>query len=150
VRASVGRGRRLGKRIVCVVGDRECRSEESMPALARILAERHGFKCTVRLPINRQTGEIDPRTGDTIPGLEALRKADPMVLYARFLEPPDERMKEIAGDTPGRLAGNNRRGPAGVPCGHTGAPPPKDSRIDGFEKGPYQADAFFDGNDIWA
>jgi len=84
-----------GKHIVFVVGDQEYRSEESMPALARILAERHGFKCTVLLPVNRQTGEIDPQTIDNIPGLEALRKADLMVLFARWLELPDEQMKEI-------------------------------------------------------
>ncbi len=65
-----------------------------MPALARIL-ERHGFKCTVLLPINRQTGEVDPETTDNIPGLEALRTADLMVLFTRFLELPDDQMKEI-------------------------------------------------------
>ncbi|MDP2999803.1 MAG: ThuA domain-containing protein [Bryobacterales bacterium] len=84
-----------GKHIVLVVGDQEYRSEESMPALARILSERHGFKCTVLLPINRQTGQVDPQTIDNIPGLEALRKADLMVLFARWLELPDEQMKEI-------------------------------------------------------
>jgi hypothetical protein len=82
------------KHIVFVVGDQEYRSEESMPALARIL-ERHGFRCTVLLPINRQTGEVDPETSDNIPGLEALHAADLMVLFARFLELPDEQMKEI-------------------------------------------------------
>ena len=53
-----GRGPGKGKHIVFVVGDQEYRSEESMPALAKILARRHGFKCTVLLPINQQTGEI--------------------------------------------------------------------------------------------
>ncbi len=80
--------------IVFVAGDQEYRSEESMPALARIL-ERHGFQCTVLLPINRQTGEVDPETSDNIPGLEALRTADLMVLFTRFLELPDDQMKEI-------------------------------------------------------
>jgi hypothetical protein len=84
-----------GKHILFVVGDQEYRSEESMPALARILAERHGFKCTVLLPVNRQTGEVDFMIQDNIPGLEALRTADLMVLFARFLELPDEQMKEI-------------------------------------------------------
>jgi type 1 glutamine amidotransferase len=83
------------KHVVFVVGDQEYRSEESMPALARILAERHGFKATVLLPINRQTGAIDVETLDNIPGLEALRTADLMVMFARFLELPDEQMKEI-------------------------------------------------------
>jgi len=84
-----------GKHIVFVVGDQEYRSEESMPALARILAERHGFQCTVLLPINRQTGKVDPATSDNIPGLEALRHADLMVLFTRWVELPDEQMKEI-------------------------------------------------------
>jgi hypothetical protein len=80
--------------VVLVAGDQEYRSEESMPALARIL-ERHGFRCTVLLPINHQTGEVDPETSDNIPGLEALRTADLMVLFTRFLELPDGQMKEI-------------------------------------------------------
>ena len=33
-----------GKHIVFVTGDEEYRSEESMPQLAKILAERHGFR----------------------------------------------------------------------------------------------------------
>jgi hypothetical protein len=49
----------------------------------------------VLLPINRQTGEIDPATIDNIPGLEALRRADLMILFTRWLELPDEQMKEI-------------------------------------------------------
>ncbi len=36
-----------GKHIVFVTGDEEYRSEEGMPQLARILATRHGFRCTV-------------------------------------------------------------------------------------------------------
>jgi type 1 glutamine amidotransferase len=84
-----------GKHIVFVVGDQEYRSEESMPMMARLLAEHHGFKCTVLLPVNRRTGRYDPETIDNIPGLEALRQADLMVLFARWLELPDEQMKEI-------------------------------------------------------
>jgi hypothetical protein len=84
-----------GKHIVFVLGDQEYRSEESMPALARILAQRHGFKCTVLFPVNRETGQIDPATIDNIPGLEALRTADLMVLFARWVELPDDQMKEI-------------------------------------------------------
>jgi hypothetical protein len=90
-----GRGPGKGKHIVFVVGDQEYRSEESMPALAKILAQRQGFKCTVLVPINRQSGEIDPSLTDNTPGLEALRSADLMVLFMRFQELPDEQMKEI-------------------------------------------------------
>ncbi|MCB1077694.1 MAG: hypothetical protein KDM64_07705, partial [Verrucomicrobiae bacterium] len=36
-----------GKHIVFLAGDHEYRSEETLPALARLLAKHHGFKCTV-------------------------------------------------------------------------------------------------------
>jgi len=84
-----------GKHIVLVSGDEEYRSEESLPMLARILAGRHGFKCTVLFAVNQQTGEIDPNTLDNIPGLEALAGADLMVVCTRFRQLPDEQMKFI-------------------------------------------------------
>jgi hypothetical protein len=84
-----------GRHIVFVTGDEEYRSEESMPMLAKILAVHHGFKCTVLFAINKETGQIDPLTLDNIPGLEALDKADLMVLFTRFRELPDEQMKHI-------------------------------------------------------
>ena len=89
------RGPGKGKHIVFLVGDQEYRSEESMPALARILAEHHGFRCTVLLPVNPATGQVDIAVLDNLPGLEALRQADLMVLFLRWLELPDEQMKEI-------------------------------------------------------
>lgn len=85
----------LGRHIVFVSGDEEYRSEESLPMLARILARRHGCKCTVLFAINRRTGEIDPNTLDNIPGLEALETADLMVICTRFRELPDAQMKFI-------------------------------------------------------
>ena len=84
-----------GKHIVFVTGDEEYRSEESMPQLAKILAERHGFRCTVLFAINKETGEIDPVTPDNIPGLDKLADADLMVLFVRFRELPDEQMQKI-------------------------------------------------------
>ncbi len=84
-----------GKHIVFLAGDEEYRSEDSMPQLAKILAMRHGFKCTVLFAINKETGEIDPQTLDNIPGLEALDTADLMVMFLRFRELPDEQMKHI-------------------------------------------------------
>lgn len=84
-----------GKRVVLIAGDQEYRSEESIPALARILETRHGFRCTVLYSTNRQTGKIDPSTTDNVPGLDALRRADLLVLFARFLDLPDDQMKEI-------------------------------------------------------
>lgn len=84
-----------GKHIVLVTGDEEYRSEDSMPMLGKILAVHHGFKCTVLFAINKETGEIDPVTLDNIPGLEALKTADLMVMFLRFRELPDSQMKYI-------------------------------------------------------
>jgi type 1 glutamine amidotransferase len=84
-----------GKHIVFLVGDEEYRSEDSMPQLAKILAVHQGFKCTVLFAVNKETGEIDPETLDNIPGLEALKKADLMVMFLRFRELPDDQMKLV-------------------------------------------------------
>ena len=84
-----------GKHIVFVTGDDEYFSEECMPIMARILAEKHGFKCTVLFAINKTTGVIDVGTKDNIPGLEALDKADLMVIFTRFRSLPDDQMKHV-------------------------------------------------------
>jgi len=84
-----------GRHVVLITGDEEYRSEESMPQLARILAARHGFRCTVLFAVTLETGEIDPTVVDHIPGLEALDSADLMVLFTRFRELPDEQMRHI-------------------------------------------------------
>jgi len=84
-----------GKHVVFVLGDDEYKSEECMPQLAQILAQRHGFKCTVLFAVNKQTGVIDTNTKDNIPGLEALDNADLMVMFTRFRELPDDQMKHI-------------------------------------------------------
>src|SRR5436190_13635989 len=84
-----------GKHIVFVTGDEEYRSEEGLPMLARILAVRHGFKCTVLFPINPEDGTIDPNNQTNIVGLKALESADMMVILTRFREPPVEQMKYI-------------------------------------------------------
>src|SRR5207244_3454861 len=69
-----------GKHVVFVTGDEEYRSEESMPQLAKILARRHGFKCTVLFAVDRKDGTINPQQLDNIPGLQALDTADLMVI----------------------------------------------------------------------
>jgi type 1 glutamine amidotransferase len=88
-----GPGKR--KHIVFVTGDEEYRSEESMPQLAKILARHHGFTCTVLFAIDRTEGTINTTQVDNIPGLEALDKADLMVIFTRFRDLPDEQMKHI-------------------------------------------------------
>jgi hypothetical protein len=84
-----------GKQIVLLSGDEEYRSEESMPMLAKILAVRHGFKCTVLFAINPATGMIDPVTLTNIPGMAALDTADLCVMALRFRELPDDQMKHF-------------------------------------------------------
>jgi hypothetical protein len=83
------------KRVVLVAADDEYRSEELIPQLAKILAVRHGFTCTVLFAIDKKDGTINPGQRDNIPGLEALKSADLFVLFARFRELPDEQMKHI-------------------------------------------------------
>src|SRR5207245_4097840 len=84
-----------GKHIVLVSGDEEYRSEEALPQLAKILAKHHGFKCTVLFAIDPKDGTINPNQTNNIPGLEALEKADLMVIFTRFRDLPDEQMKHI-------------------------------------------------------
>ncbi len=85
-----------GKHIVLLGGDEEYRSEEALPQLARILNERHGFKCTVVFAVNKESGEIDPNTKDNAPGIEALDSADLCITSLRFRAWPDEQMKHFA------------------------------------------------------
>jgi type 1 glutamine amidotransferase len=80
---------------VLIAGDEEYRSEEYMPVLGKILAERHGFRATVLFPVDKATGQINPKTLDNIPGLEALDSADLMIIGTRFRALPDEQMKHV-------------------------------------------------------
>src|SRR5258706_6725463 len=82
-----------GKHIVFLSGDEEYCSEEGLPMLAKILAMRHGFKCTVLFSINPADGMIDPTVTTNIPGMEAVSSADLVVILLRFRELPDAKMK---------------------------------------------------------
>ena len=84
-----------GKHIVFVSGDEEYRSEEALPMLARILAVRHGFKCTVLFAINPADGTITPTVLTNIPGMQALDSADLCFMSVRFRELPDDQMKHF-------------------------------------------------------
>ncbi len=84
-----------GKSIVLVSGDEEYRSEEGLPQLAKILAERHGFKCTVLFAIDKKDGTINPNQRDNIPGLAALDSADLLILFTRFRDLPDDQMRHL-------------------------------------------------------
>lgn len=90
------RGPGRGKHLVFLSGDHEYRSEESLPALARILAYHYGFKCTVLFTVDPVSGDIVPGNSN-MPGLEALKTADLMVVFLRFQAFPDEQMKHFVG-----------------------------------------------------
>ena len=82
-----------GKNIVFIATDHEYRGEETLPALARILAKRFGFTCTVIWALD-QEGYIHPGSSN-IMGLEALDKADLLVLFTRFANFPSSQMKHL-------------------------------------------------------
>lgn len=84
-----------GKHVVLVSGDEEYRSEEALSQLGKILARHHGFQCTVLFAIDPTTGAIDPNNQTNIPGLEALKTADLMIIFTRFRALPDEQMQQI-------------------------------------------------------
>jgi hypothetical protein len=79
-----------------VSGDEEYRSEQALPQLAKILATRHGFNCTVLFAIDPKDGTINPERRDNIPGVAALDTADLMVIFTRFRDLPDDQMRHIA------------------------------------------------------
>lgn len=90
---TVGPGQ--GKHLVFLAGDQEYRSEQTLPALARLLAKHYGFKCTVAFTLDPTTGEIAPGSNH-LPDVTALDDADLMVVFLRFRDLPDEQMKHIA------------------------------------------------------
>jgi len=83
----------LGKHIVFLASDHEYRSEETCPALARILAKNLGFKCTVVFGVD-ENGHIKAGSSK-VSGMEALDDADLFVIFARFLNLPDNEMAKI-------------------------------------------------------
>ncbi len=84
----------LGKHIVFIAGDHEYRSEEILPAMARILAKRFGFTCSVFFTLD-DDGYIKPGSS-TMNGLEALETADLLILGLRFQDFPTDEMRHIA------------------------------------------------------
>ena len=82
-----------GKNIVFIATDHEYRGEETLPALARILAKRYGFTCTVVWALD-DDGNIHPGSSN-IKGLEVLKDADLMVIFLRFADFADDQMQHI-------------------------------------------------------
>jgi hypothetical protein len=85
----------FGKHIVFLAGDEEYRSEESLVQMAKILAVRHGFKCTVLFSLNAKDGTIDPNAANNLSGAEALDHADFIFMMLRFRHWPDATMKHF-------------------------------------------------------
>jgi hypothetical protein len=92
-----------GKHIVLIAGDQEYRSEYALPMLAKVLAKRHGFDCTVLFNMNDRN-EVDPtvkiRWEDktvthNVPGMEFLDKADLVVVFTRLMSLPDAQMQHL-------------------------------------------------------
>ncbi|MDA0767545.1 MAG: ThuA domain-containing protein [Verrucomicrobia bacterium] len=83
-----------GKHIVLLAGDEEYRSEEALPMLAAILAEKHGFKCTVLFSVN-DAGEIDPDNGGSLSNPDALDSADAIIMGLRFRHWADPAMEKF-------------------------------------------------------
>ena len=83
-----------GKHIVFLAGDHEYRSEESLPAIARLLAKHQGFKCTVLFDIDKE-GDIVAGEVANMPGMETLDTADLAVVFLRFQQFPAEQMKHF-------------------------------------------------------
>ena len=108
------KGPGAGKHIVWLAGDHEYRGEESLPALARIMARHYGFKCSVFFTTDPKTGFIEPGSSN-ISGLEALKTADLLVVFLEvpgFSRRPDAAHRGLPGPgRPGRSAIAPRRMP---------------------------------------
>jgi len=83
-----------GKHIVFLAGDEEYRSEEALPQMAKILSQRHGFKCSVLFSVDTN-GVINPNAGGSLSHPEALDTADAIVMSLRFRHWPEDTMKKF-------------------------------------------------------
>ncbi len=85
-----------GRHIVLLAGDEEYRSEEGLPMLAKILSQRHGFRCTVLFSMSASgDGTIDPTNQMSLPGASALDAADGIVMLLRYRRWPDAAMRHF-------------------------------------------------------
>ena len=82
-----------GKNVVLIASDHEYRSEEAMPALAKILSKHYGMNCTVVYALD-ENGHILPG-GSDLRGLSVLEDADLMIIFTRFSNFNDEEMRHI-------------------------------------------------------
>ena len=82
------------KHIVFVSGEEEYRSEESFPMIARILVRETGAKVSFCFSVD-SSGYIDPNNTRHIAGLQKLKDADLMIIFARFRAMPKDELKYI-------------------------------------------------------
>src|ERR1051326_8730615 len=85
-----------GKHIVFIAGDEEYRSEESLPMLAKILSQRHGFDCTVLFSLDPTGTYIDPNNQKSITNPQAIAKADLIIIQTRFRQWTPEEYQYLA------------------------------------------------------
>jgi acetyl esterase/lipase len=83
-----------GRHIVFLSGDEEYRGEEGLPMLAKILSQRHGFKCTVLFSLDND-GTINPEKGGSLAGAQMLDSADGIVMQLRYRAWADDAMKHF-------------------------------------------------------
>ena len=83
-----------GKHLVFLTGDEEYRSEEGLPMLAKVLSQRHGFKCTVLFSLDAD-GTINPDKAGNLSAPEMLDSADGIVMQLRFRHWSDDAMKHF-------------------------------------------------------
>ena len=84
-----------GKTVVLVSGDEEYRTEESMPMLAKILSQKHGFTCKVLFAWDKTEEYIDPNNQNGVIGWNHLKDADLMIIGTRFRDPSADDAKHI-------------------------------------------------------
>lgn len=84
-----------GRHLVFLTGDEEYRGEEGLPMLAKILSQRHGFRCTVLFPLDPD-GTINPDNNTSLGDAAQLDTADGLVLALRFRQWPDDVMRRFA------------------------------------------------------
>jgi type 1 glutamine amidotransferase len=68
--------------VVLISGEFEYESAQTLPAFKKFLEASHPFNCIF----------LEREKGESIPGLEALEKADLVVLFARRMTLPDEQL----------------------------------------------------------
>jgi type 1 glutamine amidotransferase len=81
--------------VAFITGDDEYRSEITMPMMAKILENHHGFQCGVAFAVNPETRQRNPKYKKNIEDLSILDQADLAVFFLRFRTLPDDQLQKI-------------------------------------------------------